>query len=359
MSERDGHRQLIARTVAAVGGPDLAVAAATAARLDGKTKPRGSLGRLEEIACFYAAARADRRPAPPVKAMVVMGADHGVAAEGVSAYPAEVTRQMLLNFAAGGAAINVLARQVGARLVVVDMGITEPITETTVVRDLRVAAGTANFTRGPAMSVTQAATAVAAGVRLAGELAGEGVTLLGIGEMGIANTTAASALTAALLNLPPGEVVGRGTGVDDGGYQRKIAAVERALAVNRPDPSDPLAVLAQVGGFEIAGLTGIILGAVAARVPVLVDGFIAGTAALAAARLCPAAVGFLLAGHRSVEPGHRKVLEALGLQPLLDLGMRLGEGTGAALAMGLVDAAVRILDEMATFADAAVSDSGR
>jgi nicotinate-nucleotide--dimethylbenzimidazole phosphoribosyltransferase len=349
----------VAGARAAIRPPDAAMALLTGQRLDAKTKPRGSLGRLEEIARFYAAARGEALPPSPVKAVVVMGADHGVTAEGVSAFPAEVTRQMLLNFARGGAAINVLARQVGAKVVVVDMGISEAIPDCPDIRDLRVGSGTANFTLGPAMTAAQALSAVERGLALAHELCTEGVTLIGVGEMGIGNSTAASALTAALLGVPAGEVVGRGTGVDDQGIRRKITAVERALAVNRPDPGDPLDVLTKVGGFEIAGLVGVVLGAASARVPVVIDGFIASTAALVAVLLCPAAAGYLLAGHRSVEPGHRRVLQALGLRPLLDLDMRLGEGTGAALAMGLVDAAVRILHEMATFADAQVSDSGR
>ena len=349
----------IEATVARIGLPDLSAAAEAERRMDAKTKPRGSLGRLEELARFYAGVRADGRPALPVKAIVVMGADHGVAAEGVSAYPAEVTRQMLLNFAGGGAAINVLARQIGARVVVADMGLQQPITDHPAIRQLAVTKGTASFARGPAMTVAQSRTAIERGMELGEELADGGVTLLGIGEMGIGNSTAAAALTAAYLQLPPGEVVGRGTGVDDQGLKRKIAVVERALAVNRPDPSDPLAVLAAVGGLEIAGLAGLALSAAARRIPVVVDGFIASTAALAAVRLAPRVGAFLVAGHRSVEPGHRKVLEALRLRPLLELDMRLGEGTGAALAMILVEAAVRILGEMATFEQAGVSDSGR
>ena len=349
----------IAATIAEIGHPDAAIAAETGRRLDGKTKPRGSLGRLEELARFYTAVRGQQRPPAPVKALVIMGADHGVADEQVSAYPAEVTRQMLLNFAAGGAAINVLARQVGARLVVVDMGIRQPIADCPAIREARVAAGTANFTRGPAMSSGQAQLCIERGIGLGEELAGDGVTLLGVGEMGIGNSTAAAALTAAYLGLPASEVVGRGTGVDDAGVTRKIAAVDRALAVNRPDPGHALDVLARLGGFEIAGLAGVMLGAASRRVPVLVDGFIASTAALAAVRICPRVAAFLLAGHRSVEPGHRRVLEALGLRPLLDLELRLGEGTGAVLAMPLVDASLLLLEEMATFAQAGVSDSGR
>jgi nicotinate-nucleotide--dimethylbenzimidazole phosphoribosyltransferase len=323
--------------------------------LDEKTKPVRSLGRLEDLACQLAAIRGEVTSTIPTKAIVVMGADHGVAEEGVSAYPREVTAQMLLNFARGGAAINVLARHAGARVVVVDMGVAAPLPPLPEIRSCRVAAGTANFTRGPAMTEAQARAALATGAALATELAADGVGLVGIGEMGIGNTTAASALTARLCGAPGDEVIGRGTGVDDAGLHRKRDAVRRALAVNPADPSDGLAALAQLGGFEIAGLAGVVLGAAAARLPVVVDGFIAGAAALAATRIAPATVGYLIASHRSVETGHRRVLEALGTLPLLDLELRLGEGTGAALAMPLVDAAIKLVAEMATFASAGVS----
>jgi nicotinate-nucleotide--dimethylbenzimidazole phosphoribosyltransferase len=285
-----------------------------------------------------------------------MAADHGVADEGVSAYPAEVTGQMLLNFARGGAAINVLCRQVGARLVVVDMG-TRAAVDAPGVLDRRIGPGTRNFTAGPAMTRAQATAALEAGIAVAGELAGDGVDLIGLGDMGIGNTTAASALTCAFTGLDPQEVTGRGTGVDDAGWARKVAAIRRALAVNAP--GDPLDTAANLGGFEILGLAGVVLGAAAARLPVVVDGFITAAAALVAARLAPAAAGYLIASHRSVEVGHRALLAALGTKPLLDLELRLGEGSGAALAMPLVESAVRILHEMATFGSAGVSDSGR
>jgi nicotinate-nucleotide--dimethylbenzimidazole phosphoribosyltransferase len=345
-------------TCARIAPPDPAIAAATQRLLDGKTKPRRSLGRLEELACRLAAARGVPLPLVPDKAIVVMGADHGVAEEGVSAYPREVTAQMMLNFARGGAAINVLARHAGARVVVVDMGVAGELPPTEAIRRHRIGAGTASFTRGPAMRRDQAIAAIEVGIAIAGELAAAGVGLAGIGEMGIGNTTAASALTAALTGAAPEEVTGRGTGIDDAGLQRKLAAIRAGLARHRPDPRDPIGVLAGLGGFEIAGLCGVTLGAAAARVPVVVDGFIAAVAALLAARIAPACAGYLIASHRSVEIGHRRVLDALDARPLLDLELRLGEGTGAALAMPLCDAALRILDEMATFGDAGVSDSG-
>lgn len=349
---------LLDATLSSIPAPDLAAREAVQRRLDAKTKPRGSLGRLEEVACFLAGAQGTSAPSVDRKVVVVMAGDHGVAEEGVSAYPQEVTAQMVANFARGGAAINVLARQAGARVVVVDMGVKAPIPDLPEVRDLRIGPGTRNFTRGPAMTREEAVRALEAGIRLAVELAKDGVRVLAIGEMGIANTTSASALAAAYTGMSPAEVTGRGTGIDDAGHARKVDVVARALAVNRPDPSDALGTLAALGGFEIAGLAGLVLGASARRIPVVADGFIASAAALAAVRLAPPCAGMLLAAHRSVEAGHRAILKALGTPPLLDLGLRLGEGTGAVLALWLLDAAVHVLDEMATFESAGVADTG-
>jgi nicotinate-nucleotide--dimethylbenzimidazole phosphoribosyltransferase len=286
---------------------------------------------------------------------VVAAADHGVARAGVSAYPQEVTRQMVRNLARGGAAASVLARAVGAELVIVDAGVNADL-DLPGVRRLGIARGTRDMTVGPALTHTQAGAALAAGKALAGELDGDVVIL---GELGIGNTTAAAALAAAFLGVEPRAVCGRGTGLDDAGLARKVAAVERALAVNTPDPADPVGVLAAVGGLEIAFLTGVALGAASSRRVVLLDGFITGVAALAAARLAPDAVGAMVAAHLSPEPGHRLVLAELGLEPLLDLGLRLGEGTGALLAVPLLRAAVAVLAEMATFAEAGVTDAGR
>lgn len=334
---------LLAETCRAIVPVDDEAARQMQQCLDDKTKPRGSLGVLEDLACRIASIYRTTEPPLPRKAVVVMAADHGVAEEGVSAYPAEVTAQMVKNFAAGGAAINVLARQAEARVVVVDMG---------------VANGTANFTRGPAMSRETAIRKIEIGIGVAAELAAEGRGLLGVGDMGIANTTSASALTAVLCGEAVERVTGRGTGIDEAGRNRKIQVIERALAVNRPDAADPLDALAKIGGFEIAGLAGVLLGAAARCVPVLLDGFITGAAALIAVRLCPAVRGYLIASHRSVEPGHQAILRELGLRPLLDLQMRLGEGTGAVLAMHLVEASLRIARDMATFHAAAVTDTG-
>jgi nicotinate-nucleotide--dimethylbenzimidazole phosphoribosyltransferase len=346
---------LLAATIADVVPPDAAVYVETARLLDAKTKPIGSLGRLEELACRLAAIRGSVPDAPLPPAIVVAAADHGVAANGVSAYPQEVTAQMLANFAGGGAAICVLAREAGARLVVVDAGVagspSVPGVRVEVVDGVR---GTDDMTEGPAMSRATAIGAIERGVALATELADDGVGIVGIGEMGIGNTTAASALTAALLGVSPEIVCGPGTGLDEAGVAHKVEVVTRALAAN--DGADPLAA---VGGFEIAFLAGLIIGCAARNVVVLVDGFITAAAALAATRRVPPAASCLIAAHRSPEPGHALVLDALGLEPLLDLGLRLGEGSGAALALPLLDASIAILREMATFDDAGVTDAGR
>lgn len=346
--------EVLARIVA----PDPSAARKVQLLLDRKTKPRRSLGRLEDLACQVAGIRGTTAPSVSVKAIVVMAGDHGVAAEGVSAYPQEVTAQMLLNFAAGGAAINVLARHAGARLVVVDMGVRAALPPTPGIRDRRIAPGTRNFTLGAAMTRDQALAAIHAGIEVGEELVGEGVELLGLGEMGIGNTTSASALAALWTGKSVEEVTGRGTGIGDEAFARKLAAIRRALEHHRPDPQDPLDALTRLGGFEIAGLCGVVLAGAAARVPVVMDGFIASVAALCAVRLAPAAADYLIASHRSVEAGHRLVLQAIGARPLLDLDLRLGEGTGAALAMGLVEAAVRLVHEMATHESAGVSESG-
>jgi nicotinate-nucleotide--dimethylbenzimidazole phosphoribosyltransferase len=317
---------------------------------DAKTKPRGSLGRLEDLGCRIAEIRGFV-PRTLEAAIVVAAGDHGIARAGVSAYPQEVTTQMVANFATGGAAINVLARQAGARLVLVDAGIATPF-EHELVRPVRIGPGTASMLEGPAMSAAETKRALKAGSELADEL-GE-VDVVALGEMGIGNTTSASALTAAFLDLDPELVCGRGTGLDDAGVVRKIEAVRRAVELHRG--ADPLAAL---GGFEIAFLVGLTLGCARRRIVVLLDGFITGAAALAAVRLEPSAADVLIAAHRSTEPGHALVLAALGLEPLLDLELRLGEGSGAALALPLLRAAVAILAEMATFADAGVTDAGR
>jgi nicotinate-nucleotide--dimethylbenzimidazole phosphoribosyltransferase len=324
------------------------------ARLDAKTKPLRSLGELEELVVRIAAARGTADLRPLRTAIVVAAGDHGYAAEGVSAYPQAVTGQMLANFAAGGAAINVLARQAGAWLVVVDAGVLEPV-EHAAVRSMRLGAGTASAVAGPAMSLAAAEAGIAAGIALAEELLAGGVEIVGLGEMGIGNTTAASALSAALLPADPDLVCGRGTGIDDETLARKVEIVRRALAVNANSLGEPLSALAALGGFEQAVLVGLALGAAAGSALVLLDGFVASSAALVAVRFAPAARDRMVAAHRSPEPGHGAILEALGLRPLLDLGLRLGEGTGAALALPVIDGALALLAEMATFEEAGVS----
>lgn len=323
-------------------------------RQDQLTKPRGSLGVLEEISERLAGIYGDPRPLPGRKVVIVMAADHGVTEEGISLYPAEVTAQMVLNFLAGGAAINVLARHAGAEVRVVDIGVKVPVRGEGLV-SRKVRPGTDNMARGPAMAREEAVRALQVGMEVARVEIERGARVLATGDMGIGNTTAASAVTACLCGCDPVEVTGRGTGIDDEALERKVEVVRRALEVNRPDPSDPLDALCKVGGLEIAGLAGVMLAAAAARVPVLVDGFISGAGALVAAGLQPRAAHFMIASHLSVEKGHAVLLEKLGLHPVIRANMRLGEGTGAALAFFVVDAAMKILDEMATFAEAGVS----
>ncbi len=352
----------IEEVIARIGPLDEGALALAREREAALTKPAGSLGRLEELAIQLAGILGTERPRLARKAIVIMAADHGVTAEGISAYPAEVTPQMVANFLTGGAAINALAGGAGARVTIVDLGVRGAIPEVSGGADgpmlLRhpLGPGTANAAHGPAMTRETARQAIAFGIAVAEAEGGRGLDLLGVGEMGIGNTTAASAIVAALTGLPPERTTGHGTGVIGAAYDRKIAIVRQMLVTNRPDPADPLDVLAKVGGFEIAGLVGLLLGAAAARVPIVLDGFITGAAALVAVRLCPAVQPYLIAAHRSAEPGHAVVLDALGLTPLLDLGLRLGEGSGAALAFGLVDGAARHLAEMATFAEARVSE---
>lgn len=319
------------------------------------TKPAGSLGQLEELSIQLAGIQGRSRPSTARKGVIVMTADHGAAREGVSAYPAEVTPQMVLNFLSGGAAINVLARQAGARVVIVDIGVAAEFGSQPGLVQRKVACGTASLAHGPAMTRQQAEQAVQTGIQIVQAEIEAGLDLVATGDMGIGNTTASAAMTAAFTGALVSQVTGRGTGVDDAGLAHKIAVIEQALAVNQPDPADALDVLSKVGGLEIAGLAGVMLGAAERRVPVVIDGFISGAAALAAVGLAPQVKPYLIAGHQSVEIGHRIILERLGLKPLLNLDLRLGEGTGAALAFHLVEAAARILDEMATFSEAGVS----
>jgi nicotinate-nucleotide--dimethylbenzimidazole phosphoribosyltransferase len=325
-------------------------------RLDQLTKPRGSLGHLEEIARRYVAMVENVRPRIREKIIYTFAGDHGVTAEGVSAYPKEVTPQMVYNFLRQGAAINVLAGHAGAKVVVVDIGVDHSFEpeEGLVIR--KVARGTGNIARGPAMSREQALQAIFVGLEMADHAKGRKADLVGTGEMGIGNTTPSSAILSAITGLPVNQVTHRGAGIDDVGLVRKVKIVEQALTINSPDPKDPLDVLSKVGGFEIAGIAGLIIGCAGHRIPVVVDGFISTAGAMIAVALNPRVREYLFASHKSVEVGHQFMWEYIGQKPILDLSLRLGEGTGAALAMSLIEASVKTLSEMATFAEAGVSE---
>ena len=320
------------------------------------TKPPGSLGRLEEISIRLAGIYQTERPSIGGKTVIVAAGDHGVVAQGVTGYPQEVTAQMVLNFLAGGAAISVMCRHLGIQQVIVDAGVAADLPQHPELRSLKIGRGTGDISQGPAMSREQAIQCLEAGIDLAAEAIESGADLLATGDMGIGNTTSSSAITAATTGVSPGETTGEGTGRTHEELQHKISVVQASLDANKPDPSDGIELLAKVGGFEIGVLAGVILGAASMRRAVVVDGFISTAAALVAHAVCPASRDYMLASHVSAERGHRAALSGLGLTPLFDLGMRLGEGTGAALAMTIVETAAACLSEMATFAEAGVSD---
>ena len=347
----------LASVISSVSATDPAAEERAWERLDSLTKPPRSLGRLEEIAAQVARVQDDVRPSVARKSILLMAGDHGVVAEGVAAYPQDVTWQMVANFVGKGAAINQIAESVGADVSVHDVGVVKDLSDFPGIVHANVAHGTANMALGPAMTREECAQAVLVGVRAARDAAGSGVALIGTGEMGIGNSTAAAALTSAFAGAPVETVVGRGTGLDDAGVLHKAHIVREALAVNDVASLDGLGVLAAVGGLEIAALTGVVIGAAEAGVVVVSDGFISGSATLAAVAMCPAARDYIMPSHLSVEPGHAIVLEHLGMKPVLALDMRLGEGTGAALAMGIIDAACRMLSGMATFAEAGVAEA--
>lgn len=326
------------------------------AHLDRLTKPPGSLGRLEAIATWYVQVTGKFPPLAPKKMLYVFAADHGVVDEGVSAYPKAVTAQMVWNFLNGGAAINVLARHAGVAVRVVDMGVDADFKALPGLIQHKLGPGTQNMSKGPAMTREMAIDAILIGVGLAKEAVRDGATLLGTGEMGIGNTTASSAITALLTHSEIEAVTGRGTGIRDETLLLKQVVIRLAISKNEPKCSDPIDVLHKVGGFEIGGMVGLILGAAVHRIPVVIDGFISTAAALIATALVPDVKGYLLASHQSLEPGHQIALQHLGLSPILDLDLRLGEGTGAVLGMGMVDAAIKIMNEMATFDQAGVSN---
>ncbi|MFH1034747.1 MAG: nicotinate-nucleotide--dimethylbenzimidazole phosphoribosyltransferase [Pseudomonadota bacterium] len=347
--------QRLSQLVEAIKAPDFSLAPAAQDHLDNLTKPRGALGRLEEVARDLCVMRGSLTLTQPRAAVTVFAADHGVTQAGVSLYPREVTAQMVLNFLAGGAGINVLARQADAQVRVVDVGVDFAFDDLPDLIKAKVMPGTANMLEGPAMTREQALLAIRAGADQADALMDQGVDLLIPGDMGIGNTTASAALTAVFCGLAPARVAGRGTGLDDQGLANKIAVLEKVLTRRRPQADDPLGVLAAVGGLEIAAICGYCLAAAARRVPVILDGFNSTSGALVAARLAPEAAHYFIVGHSSQEQGHRAQCQALNKRPLLDLDLRLGEGTGAALALGLVRAAVAIYNEMATFASAGVT----
>ncbi len=347
----------LAQTIAHIEALDKGWQEKAHQHLGALTMPYWALGRLLDLAQDLAGMTRSLQPPVGRKAVVTMAADHGVCAEGISKYPQEVTEQMVLNFVAGGAGINALAGQCGALVVIVDMGVAADLTASAGEEKIlhhRIAAGTANIARGPAMSQDQAIASLEAGIAIAKDL-GAATDVFGTGDMGIGNTTPSAAIVAAVTGVPAEKVTGPGTGIDDKQLAHKIKVVDQALAINQPDPLSGLDVLSKIGGFEIGGIAGLILGAAAQHKPVLIDGFISGAGALIAQLLCPAATDYMIASHRSAEYGHQAMLDKLGKQALLDLDLRLGEGTGAALAMNLVDAAVRVLTEVSTFEQADVS----
>lgn len=325
-------------------------------RLDNLTKPQGSLGRLEELAKLIVGITRKVKPQLKNKVIFTLASDHGIAEEGVSAYPKEVTAQMVYNFLNGGAGINVLAKHIGARVKVVDMGVAVDLKPQPELMIRKINYGTKNMLKGPAMTQDEAKRSIEAGIEVFEEELAKGIDIVGTGDMGIGNTTASSAITAVFTGKSVEDVTGKGTGINNGILKNKIAVIEKALELNKPNPKDPIDVLSKVGGFEIGGLSGIILAAASKRIPVIIDGFISGAAALIAYHLEPKVKDYMIAAHCSVEKGHKIILNYIGLKPILDLDLRLGEGTGAALAMGVVEAGIKVLNEMATFKDAGVSE---
>ena len=325
-------------------------------RQDSLTKPRGSLGQLESLSIQIAGIRGNPRPQIVHKVIFTLAGDHGITQEGVSAYPSEVTPQMVYNFLRGGAGINVLARHVRARVVVADLGVASVLKRHPDLKDKKVAMGTQNMAEEPAMSREQAIRSIEAGIELVEDELPKGIDILGTGDMGIGNTTPASAITAVLTGADIATVTGMGTGLDVEGWRRKVKIIQKALEINQPNQNDAIDVLSKVGGFEIGGVAGVILAGAKYQIPVVMDGFISGAGALIATGLSPLVKPYLIASHQSVEKGHRVLLEYLGLKPLLNLDLRLGEGTGAALGIFLVEASLKILDEMATFGEAGVSE---
>lgn len=346
----------IVKTIRKIGPLDVRAMEKAQARLNNLTKPQGSLGRLEELAKQICGITGNQNPQLRNKVIFTLAGDHGVTDEGVSAYPKEVTSQMVYNFLSGRAGINVLANHVGAKVLVADIGVAVDLKPDPRLIIKKINYGTKNMAKGPAMTRDEAVKSICAGIEIFENEFRNGIDIVGTGEMGIGNTTPSSAITACFTEKPIADITGRGTGLDDKGLKNKISVIKKSLSANKPDPSDAIDVLSKVGGFEIAGLTGIILAAASRKVPIVIDGFISGAAALIAFHLEPKIKDYLIASHCSVEKGHRVILKHMGLKPLLDLDLRLGEGTGAALGIGLAEASVKILTQMATFKKANVSE---
>ncbi|MDZ7833921.1 MAG: nicotinate-nucleotide--dimethylbenzimidazole phosphoribosyltransferase [Desulfobacterales bacterium] len=358
-SDRErSNRKRLHDTIASIGRPDDPTREAARKRLSEQAKPAGSLGMLEHLSERLAGIAATIDVRLDRKCIVTCAGDHGVVDEGVSCFPREVTEQMVYNFINGGASINVLARHAGATVRVADIGVDADFATNLPMFHKKVRKGTSNFRRQPAMDRSEAVEAINAGIAIVNQLAqDQGLDMLGTGDMGIGNTTPSTAVIAAFSGIAVEKLTGRGTGIDDEGLARKIKVIEDGLAVNRPDPNDPIDVLAKVGGFEIGGLAGLVIGAAARRIPVVCDGLIATAGALIACELAPAAKAYLFTSHKSVEVGHRYMIDRLEIAPILDLGLRLGEGTGAALAMEILDAATRVLAEIKTFEEVAVTNA--
>ena len=347
---------MLTKTIEKIQDLDPTAIATAQARQNSLTKPPGSLGRLEELSIQLAGISGNSIPSIKDKVIITMAGDHGIVAEGVSAYPQEVTPQMVLNFLYGGAAINALAGHVGARIIIVDVGVAADMEPHPKLVVKKVAHGTANMAKGPAMTREQAEQALLAGIEVVNAEIEKGLDIVGTGDMGIGNTTPSAAIAAVLTGETPAKIAGRGTGVDDEGLKRKIDAIERSIAVNQPNPQDGIDILAKVGGFEIGGLAGVMLGAAAQGKAVMVDGFISTAAAMIAVSIAPKIKPYLIAAHHSQEYGHGLMLNWLGLNPLLDFDLRLGEGTGAAIGISIAEASCKVLAEMATFDEAGVSD---
>lgn len=350
----------IKNTIKNINESDCNLLQKTQTRLNNLTKPLGSLGKLEELAKQIIAITGNENPTLKNKVIFTLASDHGVTEEGVSAYHKEVTAQMVYNFLKGGAGINVLAKHVGAKVVVVDIGVAEKIkiqkSKFKNFKDKKINYGTKNMSKGPAMTKDEAIKSIEMGIEIFENELKNGIDIVGTGEMGIGNTTSSSAITAVFTKKPIKDITGRGTGIDNKALENKIKVIEKSLAINNPDPLDPIDVLSKVGGFEIGGLAGIILAASSKKIPVVIDGFISATAALIAYHLEPKTKDYMIASHCSVEIGHRVILEHIGLVPILDLNLRLGEGTGAALGINIAEASIKILTQMATFKNAGVSE---